>query len=339
MINTVSQSVANEVTSLFDYADFELMLYHSEANEDVINRLNSLPGIESTYGYYQVNEIKIKEKNDYVQNVWGVDADEYFQYWQFPLEDKETVIEQFGKGRNAIIGHVMQQKFDLEVGDTITLQFKNKSVAYKVSGITTSLMQNGDFILIPETYLREDTDVYYYSEIMIRTNQVPADVVSLIDEAFDNELYEVHVLKDIFDKNIESNNQLFGLLTGFSIITMVIGVFGILNNFIVSFISRKRSLAIYRSIGMSKKQLFKMLLIESFICGLIGGFTGLLGGILFINNAEVVTYAMSLPIEMFPSLKYMIIAIVSGVVVSTLASISPVLKYSKHSIVESIKYE
>ncbi len=52
---------------------------------------------------------------------------------------------------------------------------------------------------------------------------------------------------------------------------MRIGIFGVLNNFLISFMERKRYLAIYRSVGMSREQIVKMVFIEGLSGGIIGG--------------------------------------------------------------------
>lgn len=340
MVNTVSQSVAKEVLNVFSDAKFELVLAHPKADEEVVNRLENIGDVESVLGYYQVRDVKIKEKNDYIGFIWGINAKEYFDYWDYEIQsNQDNIVEEFNDGRNAIVPVVLKEKYGLKLGDSLTLSMKKHDVEYKITGFITTIMNNGDFIYIPDTFLKQDANIHYMSDIMIKTNKDPKEVSLRISEEFDKEFAEVLILDEEQDKNMESNNQMFMLLNGFSIIAMIIGIFGVFNNFVVSLMSRKRSIAVYRSIGMDKRQVFKMLFVESFTGGIIGGLSGIMGGLLFILLASYITRAISVPISMYLSIDLFVYAIVSGIIVSVLASILPAIRASKLSIIESIKYE
>ena len=60
-------------------------------------------------------------------------------------------------------------------------------------------------------------------------------------------------------------------MRGFSLLALVIGIFGVFNNLIISFLERQRSIAMLRSIGMSKRQSIKMFFIEALTGGLDRG--------------------------------------------------------------------
>jgi putative ABC transport system permease protein len=119
----------------------------------------------------------------------------------------------------------------------------------------------------------------------------------------------------------------------------VIGVFGIFNNLIISFIERKRSLAMMRSVGMSRKQTLKMILIEALTGGIIGGTVGILAGTLLILIVPFVMRAINQVVPIHYSVQEYIIAFGAGIIITLVASISPALKFSKQNIIEAIKYE
>lgn len=340
MINTVSQSVMNEVVDVFHDADFQINFQHVKADDTVIDRLIKLPGIKSVNGNYTARDIKIGEKNDYIDFVWGIDAKEYFDYWKINLiGDKNKLIKQLGEGRYTIISMVEKEKYNLKLGDKITLEMKNGDIPYEIIGFTNTLFNNGNFIFIDKNNLIKDAGINYLSDIMIKTTSNPKNVATNIKKEFESEGINVIIMSEQQKDNIENNQQMFSLLTGFSIITMVIGIFGIFNNFVVCFISRKRSLAVYSAIGMSKKQVKKMLFVESLSSGMIGGLTGVCGGLIFIMIASYIMKAMYLPISMDYSIILLIIAFISGIIVSIVSSIIPTLRSSKLNIIEAIKYE
>ncbi|QVK17502.1 ABC transporter permease [Mycoplasmatota bacterium] len=341
MINTVSHSILNEIVNVFDDAKFEVHVIHPKADQTIINRLESIPGIESddVGKNYSVYNVKLTEKNDYVNYVWGINPDEYFKFWDVEfIQDKEELLNQLGEDRFVIPSLVLKQKFNLQVGDTITLNLKNGSFSYEIIGFAQILLNNGDFIYVHENYLKQDAGLNYYSDIMIKTKN-PKDIENRIKKEFESERIRVSLLDDAEQENKDSNRRTFVLLSGFSVITLIIGIFGVFNNLIVSLLSRKRSLAIYRSVGMSKKQVMKMLMIESLGSGMIAGITGLCAGILYIYISSYIMEVFMLPIQMDYSIELLVFAFLGGILVSILSAIIPSIKSSKLNIIEAIKYE
>lgn len=340
MINTVSQTVAKEVVNVFSDARFELSFILPRADDETIKEVESITGVKSANGLYQFQNVKLKQQNDYVDYLWGVDPNNYFDYWDFDVEgDEEQLLQQLKTERGVLTTNVIKDKYNLRKGDSITIDYKGQDLTYEVIGFVNTLMQNGNVIFVSDQHIKDDTSIYYYSEIMIKTNIEPKEMIQNIKTHFPNEVMQFIEIKEYAQRNMENNNQMFMLLQGFSIITMIIGIFGIFNNYVVSLITRKRSLAVYRSIGMTKKQVLKMLLIEALIGGIIGGLIGIFGGALFINLAEYITKAISLPVPMDYPIRLFAYGLISGIVLSVVSSILPALRSSKLNMIEEIKYE
>ncbi|ERJ12138.1 ABC transporter permease [Haloplasma contractile] len=339
MINVASNSVAAEVGSLFDDAKFELAVTHPKGNEHFITELEDLDVVDGAYGVYLAPPTKIKEHNDYVTNIWGIDSG-FFNYWNFEIitDDQEQFLIDFESGRNVILPLMMKNKYSIEKGDTITLEFHRQDTTYTVAGFVNSLMNNGDFILLPNTYITQDADVDYMQDVYIKTNDFD-HLVEIIENDYVKDNVSYFSMEKLRDDNMKSNESIFTMLLGFSVITMIIGIFGIFNNFVVSFIGRRKSLAMYRSIGMSKKQLLKMLLIESFTGGFIGGITGIAGGYIFVIVMSYIMKAINIPIDMHLTPGLFIAGFFSGILLSLLSSLLPAIRSSKREIIEAIKFE
>jgi len=340
MINTVSSSVMNEIGNVFGTADFELVFTHTKTDDDVVNRLSNIDGVESVYPYYQATNVRYIEGSNTINNIYGVEADKYFDYWRSDfIGNEEEIKAALDDGRNIIPTQALKNSLGLEVGDYMTLSLLGKDVEYKVIGFVSTLINNGQIAYVSSNYLKADMNLVNYSEIVIQTNKDEEIVINNISEEFDKDIYGIESMKKMQEINRSDNGAFFDLLNGFSIITMIIGSFGVFNNFLVSYLNRKRNLALYRSVGMSKKQTFKMLLIETFDTGLIGGITAILASFLLINLAEFILEAMNLPIKMNIDWKTFVIAFVSSIAISVIAGLSPIIKSSKINLVKEIKYE
>lgn len=92
----------------------------------------------------------------------------------------------------------------------------------------------------------------------------------------------------------QSIDRIFGVISGLSIFIMTFSILSMMNTLITNIVSRKRELAMMESIGMSRRQIRKMLLGESLVLVLVtlavtltvGTLAGwALTGILFRNGA------------------------------------------------------
>jgi putative ABC transport system permease protein len=149
----------------------------------------------------------------------------------------------------------------------------------------------------------------------------------------------IMTMREMKNMDMKSNGMFLMILQGFSILALIIGICGVFNNFIISFIERQRSLAVYRSVGMSRQQIIKMIFIESLTGGLIGGIIGVCAGMLEITVVPHLLKALGFPIPIHYSFPIMIYSILGGVLITVISSISPAFKSSRLNIIEAIKYE
>ena len=162
-----------------------------------------------------------------------------------------------------------------------------------------------------------------------------------IQEKFKSRNPWVRSVEQSMKENMEANSKILGIFNGFGIMALVICVFGVFNNLIISFIDRKRSLAIMRSVGMNKRQTLKMIFVEAFTGGLIGGLTGIIIGLLLIMNVEKVIEALGGSIKEFIQISWISLAacVTVGIVITIAASVGPAFRSSKLDIIDAIKYE
>ncbi|HCX62205.1 MAG TPA: hypothetical protein DHU59_07190, partial [Clostridiales bacterium] len=148
-----------------------------------------------------------------------------------------------------------------------------------------------------------------------------------------------NTIRNMERMNYESNNQFMIILKAFSVLAMLIGVFGVFNNYMISFIERKSTIAIQRSVGLSKKQTLKMIFIEALTGGCIGAIVGIMGALPMLWTVPKIMLAIRVPLSIHYKFDLFVISLIGGIIISVIASISPALKTSKFDIIEAIKYE
>jgi putative ABC transport system permease protein len=343
MISTISNSLAIEIPKAYKQWNFDVYLRGNNLDDDFMNSIKNIKGVMDVNGVYSANQVKLANSKDFISEIDGVDKSKFTDYNVLKyLGDKETMVNELCLGRNIIVTKILRDKYDWKIGDKITLDINNAKKEYTILGFVDSQWNNGSVAFIADNYFKQDINSKNYAYLAIKT-KIPKDadnVKKFIAQKYSKRGIYVATLEELTKRNVQNNAQFMVLLNGFAIMAMVIGSFGILNNYMISFMERKRSMAIFRSIGMSKIQNIKVLFIEAFTGGIIGGCTGIVSSILMISITPYLVEATSnFSMEMHYSIYAFLTAFLAATILTIIASIGPAIKSSKLNIIEAIKYE
>ena len=143
--------------------------------------------------------------------------------------------------------------------------------------------------------------------------------------------------EELKQENADQVNQLLGLFYALLAMSVIISAFGIVNTLTLSIFERTRELGLLRAVGMTRRDVRRMVRYESVITALFGALLGLVLGLFFafvvIQALEGEGITFSLPIGQIVSL--MVFAIVVGVV----AAIFPARRASRLDVLRAISYE
>ncbi|GEM_PF-1119946 len=125
---------------------------------------------------------------------------------------------------------------------------------------------------------------------------------------------------------------------------------GISNSFLINITGRMQEFGVLRAIGVSTKQLFGMIMSESFLLGVIGSILGIIPGILFVYYFQLnpIDYsAMGESLEVYKgvdavigtcfSIKDAVYTFITGVLISFFASLYPAFIAVKKKPVEILR--
>lgn len=337
MINTISHSVALEVMNFYKDGNFQIGFWVPYADRQVEAILRGINGVDSTYGVYAATQLEVTNLQERINLFHGVHPRKYTDYWSFSLD--QTLLDQLDTGRNVLLTNSLRERLGVAEGEILTLKMARGERHYRVIGFFNSLMWNGSFGLVAERYLKMDMNLQYYDEIYIKTNQDPFSVSKTIKQRLERRSPWVSTMAETEANNLRSNESMFRVMQGFSLLALIIGIFGVFNNLIISFLERQRSLAVLRSLGLSKRQSLKMFLIEALTGGLIGGTVGALSGYLLISIAPLILKAVAADIPMHHSFTLYLVSVFTGIIITVTATTSPAFKSSKLEIVSALKYE
>ncbi|MEL7646653.1 MAG: FtsX-like permease family protein [Sedimentibacter sp.] len=343
MINTISSSVGIEVLNAYRDWNFDIMVSINAADRNAEQILRSTEGISSTYGAFETwDGVKVADSDYTIRYLQGIDIDKYRDFVFFHLEgskDYDRVFRELDESRSIMVANMARERLGLKEGDKLTLETKSGNKDYRVIGFYNSIMGNGSNAVISQKFYKVDMEEPYYGSFFVKTSKNPDEVLSAIKDKFMRRGVWGDTIDSMERKNYESNNQFMIILQAFSVLAMLIGIFGVFNNYMISFLDRKRSLAMMRSVGLSKRQTIKMILIEAMTGGCIGGIVGIISGTLMLCAVPDLMQSIDVPLKIHYSLSFFVSALVGGVIIAVLASVSPALKTSRLNVIEAIKYE
>ena len=118
-------------------------------------------------------------------------------------------------------------------------------------------------------------------------------------------------------------------------LSVIVSLFGIVNTLVLTVFERTREIGMLRAIGMTRRQVRRMIRHESVITALIGGALGIVLGIVLggLLVARVDFIVFSLPV--FSLIVFGVAAILVGI----LAAIFPARRAARLNVLEALQYE
>lgn len=337
MINTLSSSVAIEVTNFYRDCDFQIWCWFWQADRNLEAILRKIDGVEGVYGIYAANYVEVTNRDDRINLIHGINKYKHLDYWKLNIAPE--LLAELDTGRKILLTNVLRERLQVQKGDLLTLKTERGERTYEVIGFFDCLMWNSNYALITDKYMKMDMGRQYYDDLCLKTSLDPDLVSATLKKRLERRYPSISTLAEMEASDQENNNTFFLVMQAFSLLALFIGTFGVFNNLIISFLERQRMLAILRSVGMSKNQALKMFLIEALTGGLIGGMVGAFGGFLLISISPMLLKAMGTPFPIHHSLSLYLSSILAGIFITVTASTSPAMKSSKLDLITALKYE
>lgn len=322
-------------------------LYDIQANnplgKEMCERLENIPGVKKINmekSAWASIDIGAGEKN--LEDIQGFDK-EFYDELSEHLVEGEINKEALESGEGLVYTHPSYAKeFGIKVGSTQVITIYDGKDSYKKEFTVLALVDiGGASIRIPESVM----DSLIKTDTTIRVGlEVKKDMLKSVEEEIKNitdndEYLSYGTLEDSIETYKKSMAITSVLIYSLVIIIGVIGLMNLINTMITSIITRKRELGILQAIGLSDKQLVKMLQIEGLfytvgtllITLTLGNILGYIAVIIFRNTGA--SYA----IYDYP-LTQTIIMIVAITLVQILITYMVTNNFKKDSLVDRIRY-
>ncbi len=262
-----------------------------------------------------------------------------------------------GKKNQIIISQELAEKLKLKIRKKVVVQFQdvNNDIiagAFRIVGIfkTGNTMFDQSNIMVNRTDLNRligQEGVAHEVAVVLSDKEELIPTGNQFKTAFPNLLVQNY--REISPEVQLYESQIDISATIFTTIFMLALIFGIINTMLMAVLERNRELGMLMAVGMNKGKVFRMIVLETLLLGLVAAPIGLLLGWLTINyfgNVGIDLRAFSDSMEQFgletqiytelPS-KYYVSLALSVLFTALLASLYPAWKAIKLRPVEAIR--
>lgn len=351
IINSLGQSLTNVVKGAYEGMKYDISINGistirqngKTSVDEIIDELKKIDGIDDN-SYCKLNDI-IATVNKKSISVTGCDPrriNEYCRYLEFDSDKNIDDYKAFLKSdnRGIIASSKMCKELNLKKGDKVKVKIFDKTRELKIVGIVDGkLYQSGEIIIIKNDALESIYNKKGANQLIFNTTKDQGKVKEKIKYLTKKYGVVISTNREDSKANVESNQMLIDVLGIFSYMSVIIAAVGVLNNILLSFIQRKRELAVLSSIGMAKKNRNIMILEESILSVIWAFIISLPLEIIIMKHVTKITSLIGLPFEVSVNYSNLGMDMIVTLIIILLATIPALLKNRKLSIISELKYE
>ena len=229
---------------------------------------------------------------------------------------------------------------DLRVGSPIPVTFPNGTTkTFRVKGIFDPPSGGSPFGPVTISAAAWDAEVprpkNLYSFVKIAGGATDANQAVLDDALAGFPNAKASDRETFIDQQISGLTSVLNILYVLLALSIVVSLFGIVNTLVLTVFERTREIGMLRAIGMTRRQVRRMIRHESVITSLLGAAIGIVLGIvlaaLLIARVDFVEFK-------FP-LTQVVIFTVAAILVGILAAIFPARRAARLNPLEALHYE
>lgn len=366
-IGITNQTALNAVTNLFqETSGRSNLIITSNASDaqgfsdNILNKLDSYPGIESAVPSIHLTTLLVKDETPSQLDLtfFGTDTGGMSLYGIDPMVDKNARDYKLTSGKflssdlnldEVVIVEDFAEENDLQVGKYMEIIAETGVEKLRIVGLIAKegagQLNNGSFGVVP---LRTAQRLFYRDgeldqiDLVVNSELTGAEELETLKnnlQAFLGRKYSV-----IYPAS--QGRRMTDMLTNYQIglnflsgMALFVGAFLIFNSFQMTVVERTREFGMLRTVGMTRSQVTRQVLLEAGLLGVIGSILGLGLGIMLSRGLTSLMESLlgqDLANVEVPQ-NVVITGVVVGIVVAILAALIPAFQAGRISPLEALR--
>jgi putative ABC transport system permease protein len=309
----------------------------SPVSPEVAERLRSVDGVQ-VVSPMRFDQANVKGGGD-SQAASGVDPATISQVFDPELEKGGPDVLANLRDDQALADDGWAESHGFKLGDKIHVTTpKGTEVDYELAGTYNNKLDMLGKFVVTNASMTKDWNQPDDSFILVGGKGSP----ETLERAAKGVLAEFPIAKaqtltQFKDESADQVNQLLGLVFGLLGLSVIVALLGIVNTLALAVHERTRELGLLRAVGMSRRQVRRMVRAESVITALIGAILGLVLGIVF---AVIVSRPLAADgfVLTFPIVTLIVLTVLAAIA-GVIAAIPPARRASKVDVLRAVTTE
>lgn len=311
-------------TNLMVMGDNRIMLGGDELSQKDMRILENYPFVE----YTLFPEARVTDRN----NIYIGYSERALKALGFPkLEDREVILD-------------YTQFPDKKVGDILNIELNNNIERFRVVGLYKEenpfeLMKQGNRLIISQNYFERLFNRYRFNQMIVSfdKNENSDDLIPIVLQKFNSDRRGYTSIKlletpEVYKRVVKIQNLVRSTLYILAAISLVLSGVGIMTLISSGVRARTAHIGILRAIGMGKKDIVKVFLIEG---GIISGVGTIVG--VFVGIFGAILGGKLIMIPPVFNIDKIVLAILFALLVGIVMGIHPARKAGEMNITEALR--
>ncbi|PNV63444.1 ABC transporter permease [Clostridium sp. chh4-2] len=306
---------------------------------EFVERVKDMEGIEKVLPLY-VYKNEMQADDTVLSRLEATDNLDWYgsmmalHYTEKNME--ENAVSAFSEERAILFSESCLERIGRSVGDTITLTGGSGQKNYRIVGSFKSRATDVEAV-ISSAYAVSDFNASDYG-FLAYTAADPDSIMVQIRSLFGENANWSRTVEEFNADALSTVGAFLQPMHSMTYFILLLAAVGVINNLLINYMQKRRSIAMYKSVGLSNRQNVKITMIEGFSAGLIGAVIAV-----FVSYMEIqAIFLVAGPkIAMTPELDAVtfLAAGAIGIIITLIGSVVPVFKSRNMKLVEEIKFE
>jgi putative ABC transport system permease protein len=254
-------------------------------------------------------------------------------------EGSQAVFSELG-GDGVFVDDSFADDHDLKLGSPVKVTFANGTTkAFVVKGIFNPPTGGSPFGPVTMSAAAGDSQTpqprNLYSFVKMEGGETDANTVALDKALADFPNAKAQTRQEFIDNQISGLSSVLNILYILLALSVIVSLFGIVNTLVLTVFERTREIGMLRAIGMTRRQVRRMIRHESVITALIGAALGIALGIVL---AALLIARVDFLVFSFPTFQVAVF-VIAAIIVGIVAAIFPARRAARLDPLEAIAYE
>lgn len=311
-------------------------------NDEMIDRIKSIKGVEKVDTFQSITgetpDFKEIGSDDPMGLSIGGISKEQMDLIEKDIKKGSATYDELNSGDKVIAtGYFIANYPEIKIGDKLTFKFFDgdrsfeKEMTIIAGGNFSESVSNYDNFLMSNEALKKmsKNNLTYYVNIKAAKGQAKAIQPAIENLVAENELFNLESYEEILAQWEGSMQMMTGAGYAIMLVLAIVGIMNLINTTIDSILSRKKELGVMQALGMSNRQMKRMLQTEGLVYA--GGILLMGVGIGSILGYLVYVYAESNALMQIKVYQYPLIQVLLMILLVVIVQL--ILTYATTTIV------